>query len=75
MQVPLSLEFTGLNCINHRRHTVKREMFTDDLFGEFRDRGKNTKINHPKLSLVLVYTQIRELSLIKRELLDILVDL
>ena len=45
-------------------------MFTDDLFGEFRDRGKSTKINRPKFSLVLVYTHIRELSLKKRELLD-----
>ena len=43
-------------------------MFADDLFGEFRDRGKSTKINRPKFSLVLVYTHIRELSLKKREL-------
>ena len=50
--------------------TVKREMFADDLFGEFRDRGKNTKINRPKFSLVLVYTHIRELSLKKRELFN-----
>ena len=40
-------------------------MFADDLFGDFRDRGKSTKINRPKFSLVLVYTQIRELSLKK----------
>ena len=45
-------------------------MFADDLFGEFRDRGKSTKINRPKFSLVLVYTYIRELSLKKRELSD-----
>ena len=40
----------------------------DDLFREFRDCGKSTKINRLKFSLVLVYTQIRELSLKKREL-------
>ena len=45
--------------------TVKREMFADDLFGKFCDRGKSTKINRPKFSLVLVYTQIQELSLKK----------
>ena len=40
-------------------------MFADDLFGEFRDHGKSTKINRPKFSLVLVYTHIQELSLKK----------
>ena len=45
-------------------------MFANDLFGEFRDRGKSTKINRPKFSLVLVYTHIWELSLKNRELLD-----